>query len=209
MHLNQDSTYDMLATLFTSFLSIKLVRLADRTEERVLPVPISFILDEFPNIGVVPDFKKKLPGKGIYVTNSRRLLQKAIEKNLFAKAAKQKAKVAPELDLMVEQLLRRHALDAVSLARKAGVLVTGLEKVLEAIKKDKVAFVSEAKDAGDDGHQRIVLAARELEIFRLFDIEELDTALNKVNTVHAAFLKGEMAKMVHNEFNKLADFLNS
>lgn len=95
---------------------------------------------------------------------------------------------------MVEQLLRKHALDAVSLARKAGVLVTGLEKVLEAIKKDKVAFVSEAKDAGDDGHQRIVLAARELEIFRLFDIEELDTALNKVNTVHAAFLKGEMAK---------------
>ena len=50
----------MLATLFTSFLSIKLVRLADRTEERVLPVPISFTLDEFPNIGVVPDFKKKL-----------------------------------------------------------------------------------------------------------------------------------------------------
>lgn len=37
----------MLATLFTSFLSIKLVRLADRTEERVLPVPVSFILDEF------------------------------------------------------------------------------------------------------------------------------------------------------------------
>ena len=42
---DQDSTYDMLATLFTSFLSIKLVRLADRTDERVLPVPVSFILD--------------------------------------------------------------------------------------------------------------------------------------------------------------------
>ena len=46
---DQDSTFDMLATLFTSFLIIKLVRLADRTEERVLPVPVSFILDEFPN----------------------------------------------------------------------------------------------------------------------------------------------------------------
>lgn len=57
---DQDSTFDMLATLFTSFLIIKLVRLADKTEERVLPVPVSFILDEFPNIGVVPDFKKKL-----------------------------------------------------------------------------------------------------------------------------------------------------
>ena len=57
---DQDSTLDMLATLFTSFLSIKLVRYADRTKERRLPVPVQFILDEFPNLGVVPDFKKKL-----------------------------------------------------------------------------------------------------------------------------------------------------
>lgn len=33
---------------------------ADRTKERRLPVPVQFILDEFPNLGVVPDFKKKL-----------------------------------------------------------------------------------------------------------------------------------------------------
>lgn len=57
---DQDSTFDMLATLFTSFLSIKLVRYADRTKERRLPVPVQFILDEFPNLGVVSDFKKKL-----------------------------------------------------------------------------------------------------------------------------------------------------
>ena len=57
---DQDSTYDMLATLFTSFLCIKLVRFADKTEDRKLPIPMNFILDEFPNIGVVPDFKKKL-----------------------------------------------------------------------------------------------------------------------------------------------------
>lgn len=57
---DQDSTFDVLATLFTSFLCIKLVRFADRTVERKLPVGMSFILDEFPNIGVIPDFKKKL-----------------------------------------------------------------------------------------------------------------------------------------------------
>lgn len=57
---DQDSTYDVLATLFVSFLCIKLVRFADRQEKRKLLVPVHFILDEFPNIGVVPDFKKKL-----------------------------------------------------------------------------------------------------------------------------------------------------
>ncbi|MFR5631483.1 MAG: VirD4-like conjugal transfer protein, CD1115 family [Monoglobales bacterium] len=57
---DQDSTYDVLATLFTSFLCIKLVRFADRQPDRKLPVPVHFVMDEFPNIGVVPDIKKKL-----------------------------------------------------------------------------------------------------------------------------------------------------
>ena len=57
---DQDSTYDVLATLFVSFLCIKLIRFADSQPDRKLPVTVQFILDEFPNIGVVPDFKKKL-----------------------------------------------------------------------------------------------------------------------------------------------------
>lgn len=162
-----------------------------------------------PDLQVIPDFKKKLPGKGIYVTNSQTALETAIEKNLFGKALKNKAKVSSELVVMTKQILRKKALDAVSLSRKAGILVTGLDKVLETVKKQKAAFILEALGAGDDGHQRVVLAAKDLEVFRLFDIEELDTALNKVNTVHVAFIKSETAKMVYNEFNKLADFLNS
>lgn len=43
-----------------------------------------------PDNQVVPDFKKKLPGKGIYVSVSKTALQKAVEKNLFAKAVKKK-----------------------------------------------------------------------------------------------------------------------
>lgn len=57
---DQDSTYDVLATLFVSFLFIRLVRLADLQADRKLPVSVYMILDEFPNLGVVPDFKKKL-----------------------------------------------------------------------------------------------------------------------------------------------------
>ena len=79
----------------------------------------------------------------------------------------------------------------------------------EALKKDKVAFLLEAKDAAEDGHQKIVHLAQNVKIFNLFTSEELDQTLDKVNTIHAAFLKGEMSKMVSREFGKLADFLNS
>lgn len=162
-----------------------------------------------PDGTVVPDFKKKLSGRGIYVTNSQTALKMAIAKNLFAKAAKGKAKADDELADLVAGLLKKHALNAVSLARKAGILLTGMDKVVDALHKGQVAFILEASDAGEDGHQKIASAAKNLEMFRLFTTEELDTALNKVNTVHAAFLKGEMSHMVYNEFNKLADFLNS
>lgn len=57
---DQDSTYDMLATLLVSFLFIKLVRLADIQPDRKLPVPVYMILDEMPNIGIIPGITKKV-----------------------------------------------------------------------------------------------------------------------------------------------------
>lgn len=162
-----------------------------------------------PDNQVIPDFKKKLPGRGIYVTNSKKALQVAVDKNLFAKACKGKAKADKQLPELVEGLLKKKGLEAVSLAKKAGVLVTGFEKVKDALKKDKIAFILEAKDAGTDGHEKMLALAKNLETFVLYDVEELDKALDRVNTVHAAFLKSEMSKMVHNEFIRLQAFLNS
>ena len=41
---------------------------------------------------VIPDFKKKLPGRGIYVSNSKQKLETTIQKNQFAKATKGRAR---------------------------------------------------------------------------------------------------------------------
>jgi type IV secretion system protein VirD4 len=58
---DQDSTFDFLASLFFSFVFIKLVRYADKHgDSGRLPVPVHIIGDEWPNIGTVPDFPKKI-----------------------------------------------------------------------------------------------------------------------------------------------------
>lgn len=157
---------------------------------------------------VVPDFKKKLPGKGFYLTNSKSLLEQAIAKKTFSKLGK-KTVVAENLPEMVTNILRTNSLNALNLACKAGVLVTGLEKVKEKLGKGKVAFLLEAADAGSDGHDKIVTAAGNVEILTLFKIEELDQALNRINTVHAALLQGEMADMVYSQLKKWQTFINS
>lgn len=160
-----------------------------------------------PDGKIVPDLYKKLGGKGVYVSNSYAALAQAIHKKLFAKALKKNVKADDELLLMVENVLHKNALNAISLAKKAGDAVLGLEKVSEAVKQGRCAFLLEALGSGDDGHKKIQHLAEGLPVYRLFGVEELDKALDKVNTVYLAFLKKGMSKMVKENFDKLSDFL--
>ena len=75
---DQESTFDFLASLFFSFLFIRLVRYADNhCEGGKLTVPVNMVLDEFPNIGTIPDFTKK-----ISTTRSRAINISVIFQNL-------------------------------------------------------------------------------------------------------------------------------
>ena len=78
----------------------------------------------------------------------------------------------------------------------------------EALKKNNVAFLLEATDAGSDGHNKILSAAKGIEIFNLFTTEELDKELAKDNTVHMAFIKSSMAQATRESFVRLSSFLN-
>jgi len=56
---DMNTTFDFLIGLFFSFLFIKLVEYADRNTGKCNP-EVFFLLDEFSNIGQIPDFKKKI-----------------------------------------------------------------------------------------------------------------------------------------------------
>ena len=57
---DQNSSLEFLSSLFFAFLFIKLVRFADSTPEQRCPVPVNIVLDEMNNIGVIPDFSRRL-----------------------------------------------------------------------------------------------------------------------------------------------------
>ena len=160
-----------------------------------------------PDHQIVPDLYKKLSGKGIYVSISYKALLQAIRKNLFSKALKKNARVSANLLQIVENILHKNALNAISLAKKAGIIVIGLDKVSEVLKKEQVALVLAATDAGEDGLKKLDHLTAEIPVYRLFMVEELDKALDKGNTVYLAFLKSPMADMVKDNFDKLSAFI--
>ena len=76
---------------------------------------------------LVPDFNKKLPGRGLYVTNSRKMLKTALDKNLFIKSIHCHLKIEENFLEMVENLLHKKGLETINLARKAGAAVAGFD----------------------------------------------------------------------------------
>ncbi|WP_299476619.1 RNA-binding protein [uncultured Roseibium sp.] len=162
---------------------------------------IRFVLD--PEGEVVPDLKRVLPGRGVWVTATRESVV-AAEKNrkkVFGRGFKCEARAEPGLADRVDALLERAALQALSLTRKAGELVTGYAKVDAALRRDAVAGLIHASDAAEDGIRKLaaVVAAREelangCQIVRLFNSTQMDLALGRSNVIHAALLAGQASE---------------
>src|ERR1700738_5453928 len=69
---------------------------------------------------VVADLKRKLPGRGLWVSASRQAGEEAVRRHQFSKGFKRDVRVAPALAADTENLLIRSVIDALAMAAKAG-----------------------------------------------------------------------------------------
>ena len=79
---------------------------------------------------VVPDLKRKLPGRGVWVTATATALRRGGRaQGVFARGFKREVAMPPDLVAdRSRRLLERAALDALALANKAGLVVAGLRQ---------------------------------------------------------------------------------
>jgi len=165
-----------------------------------------------PDGSVVPDLKKKLPGRGVWITGSRAVLAEAVARKAFARAFKKDVKVAPDLVETTERLVERAVLDALSIAGKAGGVVAGFGKVEAALGRQAVVALLHASDAGPDGVAKLrgPLQQRpdadKIVIVREFNSAQLDLALGRSNVVHAALLAGPPSYTFLARFERLERF---
>ncbi len=162
--------------------------------------------------GVVPDLKRKLPGRGVWVTATKDALAEAIKRNAFARGFKREVRVTPGLVDFTEQLLARAALDALAIAGKAGDVVAGFAKVEGALMRDKVVALLHAAEARPDGVKKLAstLYSRDdvgqIAVITRFSNAQLDLALGRSNVVHAAALAGPAISTFLARFQRLERF---
>ncbi len=155
-----------------------------------------------PDGGIVPDILGKLPGRGIYVTADRAVIE-AVKPAQFARAAKGKVTLPAGLADEIERQLVRRVVEAISLARKAGLSVCGFEKVKGWLAGGAtVRALLQASDGSVRGKGKLwtPTGAR---YFDCLTSTELGLAFGRQSVIHGALASGGLGDRVVEEAARL------
>jgi predicted RNA-binding protein YlxR (DUF448 family) len=149
-----------------------------------------------PDGEAVPDLKRKLPGRGVWVTATQDALSDAVKRKALARGFKQEVRLPADLVARTGELLERAALDALAMAGKAGLVATGFTRVEAALAREKVVALLHAAEAAADGVRKLDAALRRrlehdpIVTIGILTSAQLDLAFGRPNVVHAALLAG-------------------
>jgi predicted RNA-binding protein YlxR (DUF448 family) len=151
---------------------------------------------------IVPDVLEKLPGRGIWVTADRAVLEKAVDKRLFARGAKQPVSVPDDLVETVERLLARRVTDLLALARKSGQAVAGFEKVKSWLAEGRARVLLQASDGSERGKGKL-WTPEGGRWFGCLTANELGLAFGRESVIHGALVAGGLSNLVVEEATRL------
>lgn len=174
-----------------------------------------------PDGDVVPDTDALAEGRGVWITLGEAKVAEAVKKKAFARSLKAEVRVAPDLAGLTRQRLAERLISALSMARKAGQIVTGAMKVKATIEAGAALALISASDGAEDGKSkmRAAIKGRDLSLreaglspdpvphFELLDSSQLGLALGIENVIHAALTKGGAAQAAVKRAERLARYI--
>jgi uncharacterized protein len=165
-----------------------------------------------PNGEAVADLKHNLPGRGVWVTGTRSALLAAVKASAFARGFRRDVRLAPDFVGCTERLLESAALDALAVARKAGLVAMGFAQVETALKRETVVALLHAAEAAPDGVKKLDSALKQsrqsasVRTVRILTSGQLDLALGRPNVIHAALLAGRASETFMARLRRLERF---
>ena len=139
-----------------------------------------------PNGELVADMASRLPGRGLWITPRRDILESAIARRLFARSAHRAIITPGGFADRVEALLVQRCLDAIGFGRRAGLAVAGFERAREAVRAGKATLLLFALDGAEDGRRKIRALGRGLPVGIVLTAVEMGTIFGRDHVVNIA-----------------------
>ncbi len=172
-------------------------------EERPKAELVRFVVG--PGEVVVPDVEERLPGRGLWTLARRDIVDAAVTKRLFARAARGAATATADLAARVEGLLLRRCVATLGLARRGGQAVSGTEKVHVLIGRGICGALLVAAGASAEGRRQFSVPSSLIAADVLSDVE-LGEAFGRDSVTYAALRTGNLASRLMADMARLRGF---
>jgi uncharacterized protein len=146
-----------------------------------------------PNGELVADMASRLPGRGLWLTPRRDILERAIARRLFARSAHRAIITPAGFADRVETLLVQRCVDGIGLGRRAGLAVAGFEKSCEAVRTGKASLLLLALDGAEGGRRKMRALARGLPVAIVLTAAEMGAIFGRDHVVNIAIGDGRLS----------------
>ena len=154
----------------------------------------------------LPDLSGKLPGRGVWITADKEVIEAAFRQGDLEKEAGFNVVCAPDFFGQLERQLERQLLNLLGLARRAGALKLGYTKVEAALKKGEAKLVLSACDAALDGRSKITALGQRMnvQVASILTVQALSKSLGLENVVHAVLTEKGWSDRVGRDISRMA-----
>ena len=158
-----------------------------------------------PGRAVVPDLAERLPGRGMWLSAARDVVETARVRGAFAKAARGPVTVPPDLLEMLQAALVRRISEGLGLARRAGQAVAGFEKAREWLRDGRAGLVVQAADGSAEERVRFLSGARRsVAVHAPLSAAALGAVFGRDRAVHVVLAPGALAERIGRDCTRLA-----
>ena len=165
---------------------------------------LRFVVD--PDGGIVVDLAERLPGRGLWLRARRDMVNTAVTRKLFARAARAAVVAPADLADRVAAVLTRRCLDTLGLARRAGEAIAGHDKAREWLKAGRGGALLLAADASEAEAARMRAVAGGIPVVALFGRDELGAVFGREQAVHVVVAPGALANKLVRDCGRLEGF---
>ncbi len=163
---------------------------------------IRFVLG--PERVLVPDLAGKLPGRGMWLSARGDVLETALSRGAFHRAARGPVTLPSDLRARIEDGLRARIRDLLGLARRAGQAVSGWQAAREWLQAGRAGLLVQASDGSPAERERF--GGRRLPAVSPLTAAELGVVFGRDHAVHVAVAPGRLADAIRVEAERLAGF---
>jgi predicted RNA-binding protein YlxR (DUF448 family) len=164
---------------------------------------IRFVLG--PGREVVPDLAGKLPGRGMWLSARGDVLERALSRGAFMRAARGPVTLPSDLRARIEDGLRARTRDLLGLARRAGQAVSGWQAGREWLLAGRAGLLVQALDGSPA--ERARFGGRGLPVVAPLSAAELGVVFGRDHAVHVVVSPGRLAEAIRIEAERLAGLL--